>query len=336
MVSGAAGFSGAQDEALRRLVDEGALTREQGEAVRQALAAAEPARRGGAGWLVEIAGYAGGGLMIGGVALFVAASWETLSRVERSGLLAGFALAFVVAGLVVAGGPRAVPGLSAAGGSGVRRRIVGVLFALAAVPAAVSVGVATDRYSGLAGAAVGLVVAVAGWAVVATVPGALMAAAMSFVVTTEGLDEVLTFTPLRAAGMFLAVGTVWMVATVVGPVRPRWLGFATGAGFALFGAQQPLADDATAVWAYGLTLGVALASFLLYRWQRQLVLLVAGIVGVTLAVPEAVADVTNGALGGSVILLVAGAVLVGASAVGLRLRRAAPPAPDHRPVPEVP
>jgi hypothetical protein len=78
--------------------------------------------------------------------------------------------------------------------------------------------------------------------------------------------------------------------------------------------------------AYGLTGAAALACFLLYRWQRHLVLLVAGVVGATVVVPEAVADLTNGALGGSLILLVAGVVLVVFSAVGLRLRAAGGPA----------
>ena len=64
-----------------------------------------------------------------------------------------------------------------------------------------------------------------------------------------------------------------------------------------------------------------------YRWLRSIVLLVAGVLGVTLAVPEAVLDWTNGALGASLILLVAGAVLVAASAVGLRLRRDKPATP---------
>jgi hypothetical protein len=71
-----------------------------------------------------------------------------------------------------------------------------------------------------------------------------------------------------------------------------------------------------------LTLAVAVACFLLYRWRRSVVLLVAGVAGVTLAVPEAVADMANGALSGAAVLLIAGAVLVAASAVGLRLRRA--------------
>jgi hypothetical protein len=90
------------------------------------------------------------------------------------------------------------------------------------------------------------------------------------------------------------------------------------------GAQQPLADAGVRGWAYGLTFGVAFGCFALYRWQRETVLLVAGVVGVAIAAPEAVWDWTGGAVGGAVILLVAGGALVGASAVGLGLWRARP------------
>jgi hypothetical protein len=102
------------------------------------------------------------------------------------------------------------------------------------------------------------------------------------------------------------------------PARP--LGLVVGTAVALVGAQLPLGTESTVQWAYALTFGLALGSFLGYRWQRSVVLLAAGVLGVTVAVPEAVIDWTDGALGGSVVLLLAGAVLVAASAVGLGIR----------------
>jgi hypothetical protein len=44
------------------------------------------------------------------------------------------------------------------------------------------------------------------------------------------------------------------------------------------------------------------------------------VIGATIAVPEAVVNWTHNSLGGPAILLIAGAVLVGASALGLWLR----------------
>jgi hypothetical protein len=50
------------------------------------------------------------------------------------------------------------------------------------------------------------------------------------------------------------------------------------------------------------------------------VLVVAAVVGVTIAVPEAISDWTNGGLGAAYIVLVGGAVLVAGSVIALRLR----------------
>jgi hypothetical protein len=297
---------------------EGVLSPDQADAVRVALAVDSP-RRVPAGWLVEVGGYVGGGLMLGGVALFLAVSWDTLSRPARTGLLAGFALLFVLAAVVVAGGPAAVRRL-AGGATTARRRVVGVLLALASVPAAMAVAVAVGRHEAVYGGAVGFVVALAGLLWLPTVPGVVASAVLSAFTTISFAAELLRAPPLVTGVLLLALGSVWAAVALAGAVAPRWLGAGIGAGLALVGAQQPLAGEGSAPWAYALTAGVAVACFVLYRWQREVVLLVGGVLGVTLAVPEAVADVTNGALGGSVILLVAGAVLVAMSAIGLRIR----------------
>ena len=76
-----------------------------------------------------------------------------------------------------------------------------------------------------------------------------------------------------------------------------------------------------------MTFVAAVAFFVLYRWRRDVVLLVAGVIGVAVAAPEAVWDWTDGAAGGALILLVAGAALVGASAAGLGMWRSRPAAP---------
>jgi hypothetical protein len=321
----------SRDAALDRLVDEGVLSRAQADAVRAALTTTRGSARTLTGWFVEIAGYLGGGLMLGGVALFLAASWDTLSRAARSGLLAGFAVLFVAAAVAVSGGPRAARRLRT-GRTTARRRIVGVLLALASVPAAAATGVALHHHAALVAGTVGFVVAAAGLAWLSTPAGVVAAAGMSaFAVASFGGEA--DVGPLGMGLLLLGLGVAWAAAALLVPVvAPAWLGLAIGAGLALVGAQQPLAQDRTAPWAYGMTGAVALVCFLLYRWQRYLVLLVAGVVGATVVVPEAVADVTNGALGGSLILLVAGVVLVAFSALGLRLRSPSGP-PRNRPRP---
>jgi hypothetical protein len=90
-----------------------------------------------------------------------------------------------------------------------------------------------------------------------------------------------------------------------------------------------MSSPANRTWTYVITLGVAVACLALYRTQRRLVLLLAGVVGVTVAVPEAVWDVTNGAGGAAVILLVGGAVLLAASGLGMRVHRRPHPLGDR-------
>jgi hypothetical protein len=66
---------------------------------------------------------------------------------------------------------------------------------------------------------------------------------------------------------------------------------------------------------------VAMACLVLYRSQRMVALMVAGVLGISIAAPEAVWDITNGAGGGAAILLVSGAVLLTACGAGLGLYR---------------
>lgn len=130
-----------------------------------------------------------------------------------------FALAFAVGGVLVAGGPRRVRRRAPQPGTA-RRRVVGVLFGLAALPAALAMGVAVDRHAALSD-----------------------------------------------------LGLAWIVIASLRRVPATQLGLVVGTGVALVGAQLPLGTEGTVPWAYLLTFGLALGSFLGYRWQRSVVLL---------------------------------------------------------------
>src|SRR5690242_8424936 len=96
-------------QALLKLVEDGVLTPEQEKAVEAALAESRRSR----GWLAEAGGYLGGLLLLGGALVFGSDAWGHLTRLERAGLLAGFAVVFAVAGTLT--GP----------GSPARTRLVG-------------------------------------------------------------------------------------------------------------------------------------------------------------------------------------------------------------------
>jgi hypothetical protein len=312
----------AVETALRDLVDRGVLTPGQAAEVRSALAhaagQARPAR-----WWAEVAGYVGGVLMLGGASLLLATAWDRLTDPVRAALLGAIALALIGAGILIGHGPRAVHGLTRAGAPA-RRRVVGVLFALASGVAAGAAAVLADGHEALAAGAVGLLVAGAGYAVLRTAPGLLASGLASLILVAAAMDELEATGPTAMGVALLLLGVAWAALAATGVATPRAVGLGVGAVLGIIGAQQPLGEDGRQGWAYALTLGVALGCFALYRWQREAVLLVAGVVGIAIAAPEAVWDWTNGAASGAVILLVAGGALIAASAVGLGLWRTAP------------
>jgi hypothetical protein len=299
--------------AVRRLVDREVISEEQAAAVLAEIAA-EPASRPGR-WWVEAAGYLGGGLLLAGAAALIGVSWAALDTAGRTTVLALVAVLLAGAGVAVGGGRRVH-----AGTASVRRRVAGVLLALASGPAAFAAAVATDGRPPALGPAVGLAVAAAGYAWLHSVPGLLVTAALSFLTVATATSD-MTTNPLVMAFALLALAAVWAALAVGGAVGPRALGLGVAAAVGLIGGQQPLGTPDLAPWAYVLTLAVAVACLVGYRWLQAPVLLVAGVIGVTVAVSEAVWDATNGAGGAAVILLVAGAVLLAASAAGLRLNR---------------
>jgi hypothetical protein len=299
-------LSAAQRAALRRLVADGVLSAEQEHAVMLAVTSAAPPRPARPGWLVEAAGYLGGGLVLAGAGLFLNSSWQTMTRPTRALVLAGFAAVFALAAIMIGGGPASVRRLAERQATA-RQRIVGVLLALAPVPAGFAVA-----------GAVAFVVALAGYLLLPTAPGVVAITATSWnTVVTLG-DQYLS--PLTTGLLCLGLAAVWYTLAISRVVRPRPLVLALGLAIALIGAQSPQGQPGSTPWAYGLTAAVALACFLLYHRIPELVLLVGGVLSATLAVPEAVFDLTNGALGGPAILLVTGAALLIASGIGLRLR----------------
>ncbi|MDT5028951.1 MAG: hypothetical protein QOE61_5377 [Micromonosporaceae bacterium] len=324
--------SAEQEKALARLVAEGTLDAGQAQAVRSALWGSAAGRGRSTSPLIEVAGYVGGGLMLGGAGLLMSLSWRQLERGQAIGLLLAIAVVLVIAGTLVAGGPHRVLALRS-GSAPARRRLVGVLFTLSAVPAAFAASASTGDHATLIGSSVGLVVAAGGYALLPTVSGLLMTAAMSLIATFGLLEPEQPDKTLERSFAIIVLGLLWAAVSLVRLVTPKHIGLAVAAAFTILGAQLALGEK-TNLWAYALTFAAAVGCFALYWWERTTVLLAAGVVASTLAVPEAISDWTNGALSGPAILLIAGAALVGASALGLRLRgprRTKPPAPNVPP-----
>lgn len=315
--------------ALHDLVVEGTLTPAQAErvAVRlgesrafaQTRTTAGPTR---GGRLAEIAGYLGGALLLGAVALFLGGGWEDLTEASRVGVLAGLALLLLIAGALVArtaGQPVRELGRQQ---DSVRRRLVSVLwtFAAASAASATGLGVGAEGWKMPAASAVGLLVAAITYACVRGVVGQLGMWVGSIALVTSLIAEIggdVGMAPYAVA--LVAVGGGWVAVGLTRLVGSREVALATGVGIALFGAQLPVFGDQQWV-AYLLTAGVALAGFLGYLSTRSWSVLTAGVIATTLVVPEALHDWTDGSVSAAGSMLVAGLTLLAASAAGLRLR----------------
>ena len=309
-----------QDRALSSLVEQGTLSSDQAGAVRMALWLPGPRRSASnpASVLIEAAGYVGGGLILGGAALLVRLNLNQLGKSNAILVLAGFAVVLIVAALLVAGGPHRVFGLRDRHAP-VRRRLAGVLLAVSAGPAAMATSLTMQRPAALGAGLVGLAVAIVAYAVLPTVPGILAMATMS-VIATIGALQIPTYDPLLSTLAFVGLGLLWGAVSAVGLILPRHIGLALAAAIAIVGAQLAMDRDTTRPLAYSLTFLIALGCFVGYWLERATALLAFGVVAATIAVPEAVADGTNGQLSGPGILLISGTVLVAASALGLWLR----------------
>lgn len=294
--------------ALRRLVDTGVLRPEQLDPVAAAVGEAlgRPAK---VRWN-EIVAYVGGALVLAAAATFMGLSWNSISFTVKVVMLV--AITVVLLGIAAVLGRAASP---------VRARVAAVLAALGSGTAALTGGVVAPSNEVLIGGLAGLVVAAIAYVVLPSAIG-LFATGVLAAVTVGGVAELFdrgTVLPWMFA--YLGLGLVFFALALSGVLRgQRALGLGLGAVLALFGAQWPIFGDEQ-VWGYTVTALVALGCLALYRWEQSWVLIVAGVLGLTLALPEAVWHWTDGAVGAAVILLVAGLVLLAASGLGVLLHR---------------
>jgi len=285
-----------QERALGELVLAGTLSQREADAVRHALNDAEStpmSRR-----IAEVVGYVGGALLLAGAALVVGTSWDSFSHAGRVWLLAGVTVVLIGAAVAL------------------HNRVTGALLALGALTGGLAGAVAFDTHPALAGGLAALLLAVAGyaaWPAVLALPVAGLAGGSAVV----GLADLAGYTPSWIGGGLLLIAVVWAVLVGFEVVRHRATGAGVAAALALIGAQVP---EHTFI-VYSTTFVVALVCFGCYLADRMPILLIGGVVGVTIAVPEAVWDWTHGTVNGPILVLIAGAVLLAAGGLGLRVHR---------------
>ncbi|GIF00415.1 hypothetical protein [Paractinoplanes rishiriensis] len=321
----------ALSAALDRLVERGVLDRGQAGAVLAEMAAPAAAPKGARRLLGEIAGYLGASFVVGATLLFLGEQWDSLGTAGVVAILAGMAAVLFGAGLVVR--------LRQAAGDDVRRRLSSTLLTASAAAAAFAVlalleGDTDDSFARLASALTGLVVVLAGYVLSRSALGQLGVAVAALVAYGNLLEALDVFDTVPFGLGSLGLGVVWAVLAWRRLVTERRLALAIAVVLALFGAQFTIIDgtDAENYLGYVLTTLVAAACFTAYIRIREWVVLAGGVAGATLVVPEFLYDVTDGSLGASGVMLVAGLTLLAGSLAGLRIRRLPdPPDPPDGP-----
>lgn len=305
---------GQRDEAVA-VVDRVLGTRHAGSA---------PLRRR----FAELAGYVGGVFVVSAAGIFFATRWTSLGEGEQVALLGGVAgvLAAAATALVVlTGGPAAVR----AGTDPVQRRLAGVLGLGAAASAAGAVGLQAehmlDTYSDLPpllGFLAFTVLAVGGYLLAPTVLGQVGVAVGTFALVPVTLQNLGGTEPEIAVvgSIVLALGVGWLLLTEMGVWRETASGRVVGCTFAVLGAQLAVLEHDTRWVGYLALLLVGATAFGAYVVRRAWPYLAAGVVALTLLVPQALTDWTDESLGPAGVLLAAGVTLLGASLLGLRLR----------------
>jgi hypothetical protein len=322
--------------ALDRLVERGVLNRVQaGAVVMECGGLSDPPRPEGLRRrLGEIAGYLGASFVVGATLLFLSEEWDALGRTGRFSILA--AMAAILFGSGVAVRSRAAqPGnhwWRPWAGDSLRRRLSSTLLtgAAAAVGFATYVSLdataqdhtAPDNAPFLASVA-GPAVVIVGYLLARSALGQLGTAVAAFAAYGSLLDLLNVDEPDAFGFGMLGLGAVWVVLAWCRLVTERRFALAIAVTFGLIGAQLVVVggSEAQHFLGYALTALVAGICFTAYAQVREWVVLAGGVVGATLVVPEFLYDMTDGSLGASGVMLVAGVTLLAGSLAGLRIRR---------------
>jgi hypothetical protein len=330
--------------ALDRLVDRGVLDRTQADAVVTELGGPpSPRPEGLRRRLGEIAGYLGASFVVGATLLFLGEEWDALGRGGRFAILAIMAAILFGSGVAVRRrvAPPGAHWWRPWAGDSMRRRLSSTLLTGAAVAVSFAVYVILevtgqtypdpDDDARFVASVAGLAVVIAGYLLARSALGQLGIAVAAFASCGTLLD-LLDAEEMEAFGFsLLALAAVWVVLAWRRLVTEHRFALAIAVTFGLIGAQLVVIGDSETqnYLGYALTALVAGICFAAYARIREWVVLAGGVVGATLVVPEFLYDVTDGSLGASGVMLVAGVTLLAGSLAGLRIRRN--PDPDSPP-----
>ena len=172
----------------------------------------------------------------------------------------------------------------------------------------------------VAGAVVGVVVGAIGYRVAPTALGLVGTISGAITATMTLMDGVDQYEGDAAGVALFLLGAVWLGLAEMGWFRESTIARSLGVSVALVGAQVPVMVGDHSWLGYLLTVVVAIVGIAFYLGKVAWPYLAAAVIAVTLVVPEAVSDWTDGSLGAVGGVLVAGITLLLASFAGYRIR----------------
>lgn len=281
--------------------------------------------------LPEVGGYLGAAFVTAAVVLLVARPWAELTTPAQLTLLTIVSVLLLATALGMTRVPDGT-GSTRSTQHPVRRRLASTAATAGAAAGGAAALVAlleldergrldNDALIGLGTASTFTALVLLGYALAPSLLGLVAAAVGASYAVLFGVQATPAPDSVRTGLGLAAVGALWLVLAERGWWREVHAARGIGLVLLVAGAQAPLADPDGRWVAYLLTSLVAVAGFWLYASRRDWPYLAAGVVSVTVVVPEVVLDVTDGStLGAGVALLAAGATLLAAALLIQHLR----------------
>lgn len=293
--------------------------------------------------LGEIAGYAGAALVVAAGVVFIMQEWSNLSDNQRVAWIGAMAGVLALAGIVTSFVGTGFRGLREESGA-IRRRLAGTLYTGTAISAGIAVTLEVDHIRSLRErgfndawmmvamfttlAIIGLV----GYLAAPTIVGLLPIAVGSFAVipaTLELFDLPGSTFVTTMALLEIALALVWWGVSEIELAQPRQIGLAIALTIGVIAAQMPVWSEERPNLGYLLSALVAVGAFIGYVARPAWAYLGAGVVAVTLVVPEALHDWTSGSIGTAGSVLLAGVTLLAASLLSFKLHHESAEHPRH-------
>jgi len=299
---------------LDALVNEGKLTAELAQEIRQRSSAEEPSRsderESRRSILAEIGGYLGGAFTAIAAAILLNSQWDRLTKTGQVSIFAASAILLALLAYRLNYAKDA------------QRRVAGLLFPASALATTAAIGTifGNDGPYSLAFLA-GSLVALLGYLRVQTPVGHIALYVALFATIVAAHEQIFNSQmeyPLLLA--WLALASIWLWLTVRLTLQEDYWGYSLVMGTYFICAQYLQIQDMNLI-SYLVAAVTSILGIWLYLQTRRWPLLIGALIIATVGVGTFIVDTFNGALGAALALLIGGLMLIGGSLLAFRNER---------------